>query len=310
MKKRRKSAPDGGGNWMDTYGDMVTLLLTFFVMLYAMSSLNQQKWEVFVKSIYPDVKDQEQIAINEHPNEGTYDVSGTMQTNTELPENVDINKLYLTLAQRLEEYGVSGATVSRGENYTFIQFQDQAFFDGESSVLTAEAKSVLDIFCDTIAPEADQIGQIQVMGHTSQGDPNRPNNPRTDRMLSSLRSAEVSAYIQEKNIIDPGKLVGVSYGQFRPVATFETREGRAENRRVEILLIDADSDTTKSLNDYYEEVYNGANADKTIVTGGDGFTAVESSPENVASLLPESSASAEQPHTVSDQQPPAGEAPE
>lgn len=223
---------------------------------------------------------------------------------------MDINKLYLTLAQKLDEYGVQGATVSRGKDYTFIQFQDQAFFDGESSVLTDEAKAVLDIFCDAIAPETAQIGQIDIMGHTSQGDPNRPNRPRTDRMLSALRSAEVTAYIQEKNIIDPGKLVGLSYGQFRPVATFQTSEGRAKNRRVEILLIDADSETTRSLNDYYEEIYNGANADTTIVTGEDGFTSVDSSSEKAASMIPEIGPEADQPQAALDQQPPADGAPE
>ena len=53
MKKGNRPT-DGGGNWMDTYGDMVTLLLTFFVMLYSMSSISEQKWEIFVRSIYPD----------------------------------------------------------------------------------------------------------------------------------------------------------------------------------------------------------------------------------------------------------------
>ena len=53
MRNKRKRPTDGGGNWMDTYGDMVTLLLTFFIMLFAMSNLNEQKWEVFVRSIYP-----------------------------------------------------------------------------------------------------------------------------------------------------------------------------------------------------------------------------------------------------------------
>ena len=51
----RKKAGGGGedcGSWMDTYGDMVTLLLCFFVMLYSMSDINQQKWEMFVKSIF------------------------------------------------------------------------------------------------------------------------------------------------------------------------------------------------------------------------------------------------------------------
>jgi len=66
MKKKKGNRPtDGGGNWMDTYGDMVTLLLTFFIMLYSMSSLSEQKWEIFVRSIYPeDVKEaQEQIDV-------------------------------------------------------------------------------------------------------------------------------------------------------------------------------------------------------------------------------------------------------
>ena len=93
------------------------------------------------------------------------------------------------------------------------------------------------------------------MGHTAQADPNKPNNPRTDRLLSAARSAEVAAYITNKNIIDPSKLVGISYGQFRPVDTFETSEGRARNRRVEFLIVDAGADI-KSMNDYYDEYYS------------------------------------------------------
>ena len=75
---RRKKGGGGEdcGSWMDTYGDMVTLLLCFFVMLYSMSDLNQQKWELFVKSIFPNAADKEQIAINENIAEGEYDVSG------------------------------------------------------------------------------------------------------------------------------------------------------------------------------------------------------------------------------------------
>ena len=49
---RKKNRPtDGGGSWMDTYGDMVTLLLTFFIMLFSMSNVDAKKWDVFIKSI-------------------------------------------------------------------------------------------------------------------------------------------------------------------------------------------------------------------------------------------------------------------
>ncbi|MBR5510435.1 MAG: flagellar motor protein MotB, partial [Lachnospiraceae bacterium] len=65
MAKKRPSS-EGGGNWMDTYGDLVTLLLTFFVMLYSMSTLDAKKWEIFVRSIGPNKSAEaiEDVAIN------------------------------------------------------------------------------------------------------------------------------------------------------------------------------------------------------------------------------------------------------
>ena len=175
--KRRKSSGGGGANWMDTYGDMVTLLLTFFVMLYAMSSLDQQKWEIFVKSIYPSSSDKQEIAINQPIDEGTYDVNG----NIEMEELVDdeMETLYLVLAEQFNSMGIEGVTLSRGEDYTFIAFEDKTFFEGDSSELTEQGGQTLDVFCQTIAPLKDKISQINIMGHTSQGDPERPNTEAT-----------------------------------------------------------------------------------------------------------------------------------
>lgn len=289
MSKRRPRPTDGGGNWMDTYGDMVTLLLTFFIMLYSMSTLNQQKWEIFVKSIFPSSSDQEEIAINEP--QGDNDVSGTLKVDEEIPAEIDMNTLYLTLVEKMNEQGIDGVTISRGEDYTFIMFEDKTFFDGDSSVLTDQGKSTLDLFCDTIAPAKDALSQINIMGHTSQGEPDKPNDIRTDRMLSAMRGAEVCIHIQKKGIIQPEKLVSTSYGQFRPVADVTTKEGRAKNRRVELLLIDQGADI-RSLDEYYKEYNSGVNADKTVVTGGDtagtdhGFKPVEASSEGVASTIP------------------------
>ena len=295
MSRRKKGG--GGeecGSWMDTYGDMVTLLMCFFVMLYSMSSLDQQKWQIFVKSIFPNSNEEEEIAINENISEGVYDVSGNLQTEQEI-EDAELDELWLSLVNALNTNGIEGATVSRGEGYTFIAFENQAFFNGDSSTLTPEATRILDVFCDALAPQVERISQIEIMGHTSQADPNSPNNPRTDRMLSSLRSAEVAAYIQLKDIIDPSKLVGISYGQFRPVDTFETQEGRAENRRVEFLIVDAGADI-KSLNDYYDEYHQNIEAGSVTVTDGnptghvDGFTPVDGSMEGQASMVPETPA--------------------
>lgn len=273
---------------MDTYGDMVTLLLTFFVMLYAMSSLDQQKWMLFVQSIVPESGQQQEAAINERLNEGTNEVTGTIQIDGEIPADIDMDTLYLTLGQELSEIGIGGVTITRGEEYTYIAFEDKTFFDGDSSVLTEQGKLTLGVFCDVVATAGDALSQINIMGHTSQGDPGKPNNPRTDRMLSAMRGAEVCIYIQARNVIAPEKLVSVGYGQFRPIATVDTREGRAKNRRVEILMIDKGSDVD-SLNQYYDDYTSGAHT-QTIVTegtgdtGGRGFEPVEASPANMATM--------------------------
>lgn len=291
MKKKQRPT-DGGGNWMDTYGDMVTLLLTFFVMLYSMSNLNEQKWEVFVRSIFPasEEKMEEQVAVNTPIDDAEME---ELEGMTQIPENtaeVDMNTLYLTIAERMNEIGIDGVTISRGQDYTFIEFQDKTFFDGDSSMLTKQGENTLEVFCDSISPAKNLLSQVNIMAHTAQGDPEHPNNPRTDRMLSAMRAAEVCIFIQTRNTVQPEKLVNISYGQFRPIDTNDTREGRARNRRVEILMIDEGADI-RSMNEYYEEFNSGVNADTTVVTSGQpagashGFESTDSGREGASTTM-------------------------
>lgn len=311
MKKGNRPT-DGGGNWMDTYGDMVTLLLTFFVMLYSMSSISEQKWEIFVRSIYPDDMKVEQEEI---------DVGGIIDPNAETDgmkpdeltaETPDLDTLYLIIAEHMEASGAEGVTISRGDGYTFVSFNDNVFFNGNESAITESGRKILADFCAAIDPVSDQLSQLNIMAHTAQGDPSRLNNPRVDRMLSAMRGAEVCTFIQEKNVIEPEKLINISYGQFRPVASNDTSEGRAKNRRVEMLLLDEGAGE-RSISEYIEEYNSGKNADRTVVTGSQkgnadsGFTQTEASPENVASVMPPSGAEASAGAEVSaDTEAPAG----
>ena len=271
MKKR--GGGDEGGSWMDTYGDLVTLLMTFFVLLYSMSSIDSAKWDVFVRSIFPNGrpgdKSAEQIIINgqaTNKDEPAGEIGDSGAPENTVDQN-NINELYLQIAQALNAAGIDGVEVSRGQDYTFVVFKDKAFFAGDSSVITPQGQETLSIFCDTIAPDANKLSQVNVMGHTAQADPERANNPRNDRILSVMRAAEVCLFIQGRGIISPDKLVSIGYGQFHPIADNATSEGRAKNRRVEILLIDEGAEI-RNINEYFEEYYSGANADKTIVTDG------------------------------------------
>lgn len=254
MKKREKK-PEGGSDWMGTYGDMVTLLLCFFVMLYSISTVEESKWINFVKSMNPKAKEVSQIVTNpENLEEGTEDVPGANETVNDEKFMEMVEKL-----QNLKESMGDQAEMelTEGDGYAFITYRDRVFFDGDSAVLRDDGKVMLDGFAQAIAPASEAIKEVQVLGHTSQGDPNIPNEVMTDRILSGTRSAVVVAYIQQKNILDPAKFLSTGYGQFRPIDTFETLEGRARNRRVEILITKTGS-AEQSLQDYYNQVYSQA----------------------------------------------------
>ena len=248
---RKKKSP-GGGNWMDTYGDMVTLLLCFFVLLYSISNVDGEKYQMLVRSLNPDaVETTEMVAA-----QGGSIYENAAGNAPEFPEDMDdFDKVYYILSNYINDNNLNeDIVVSKGDGFTFITFRDQVFFDGDSYVLKDEGKVILDEFCNAITPASSDIQEIQILGHTSQARPDVPNEPVSDRFLSSNRATEVLLYIQEKNIIDPTKLVSCGYGQFRPISSFDTRESRAKNRRVEILITRTDS-VVKNLDQYYEEVY-------------------------------------------------------
>lgn len=245
MKKRQKSS-GGGANWMDTYGDLVTLLLCFFVLLYSISTIDQAKWIQIVKSFNPDAKEVSQIA--ENPD---------IDANDEVPGGVDedaFDDLFESLKAAIEEANLtSEVELFKGDGYTFITFRDNVFFDGDSSVIKEDGTQILAQFAAILSGVNDSIKEIQVLGHTTQADPNVPNNPENDRVLSSERAARVAAFIQQRTEVTPDKIVPLGYGQWRPIAPFDTAENRAKNRRVELLITKSDA-VEHTLEEYYQEM--------------------------------------------------------
>lgn len=227
---KRKSGGSGGANWMDTYGDMVTLLLCFFVMLYSMSTMDKEKWIALVQSFNPS-------AVTEEVSGGLGSENSDAEALTQAQVDADIEELYQSMKNYIEqEQLTTQVSITKGGGYVFVSFDNTVFFDGDSYILRDDGKVVLDQVAKSIADVSGSIDEIRVLGHTAQDDPVSPNNPRNDRFLATNRAAVVTVYLQEKNIIDPSRLVSVGYGQWRPVADNATPEGRAQNRRVELLV--------------------------------------------------------------------------
>ncbi len=254
MKKKRSGG--GGANWLDTYADMVTLLLCFFVMMYSMSTVDEEKWIALVQSFNPNVTIEQNMIAGMTP-------ENMENTNPQEQVEIDIEKLYQSMAQYVMEAGLdSQVSISKGQGYVFVSFDDTVFFDGDSYVLRDSGKAVLDEVAQSIAEVSGSIDEIRVLGHTAQARADQANDPTGDRFLASNRAAVVTVYLQEKNIIDPARLVSVGYGQWRPVSSNENSQERAKNRRVELIITGLD--TTDEVGDNIAQYYTMREGDAVL----------------------------------------------
>ena len=236
MKKKKSSG--GGANWMDTYGDMVTLLLCFFVLLYSISNIDEQKWMLIVQSF-----NKEAIVSTDDTPRGPEGDDGEEGGNdmpmTQDEVEVALDELFQFLEDYVQQENMQSSTsVSRGDGYVFISFNDAVFFDGDSYVLRSDGKEALDGIIPALVDAGPFIDELRVLGHTAQAVADQPNNPTTDRFLAGNRASVVLVYLQEniaQEQLDPARLVGVQYGQWRPIAPNDTRDTRAQNRRVEFI---------------------------------------------------------------------------
>lgn len=261
MSRKKKQADEpGGSNWMDTYGDLVTLLLTFFVMLFSMSTMDKQKWQSLASALSsdttPSVVDNfaDNQTVNQDQSVGAAGASATGSDTTV----TQFSDLYNAISQYIAENGLSETVhVYDGDGYTFITFQNSIFFDGDSSVLKSGGKDMLDFLCGGFAPISDEIGEVRVMGHTAQTweDVQQIESAIIfDRQLSVDRATQVVLYMQFEKVIDPSKFVAEGYGQYRPVVAHDGTEAtRIKNRRVEIYIVEKGADEL-SLGEIYDQI--------------------------------------------------------
>ena len=267
MAVKKKSGGGGGANWMDTYGDMVTLLLCFFVLLYSMSTISEEKFKAIVQSFNPSSLESSTMTSGSEgpladPSEGIGSDFGLAPSEEEI-EQSEIDDLMEQLAQMLKEMAADSGQadnieVTKGDGYVFVSFNDAVFFMGDSPTITAEGERILNTVADALNRASRAIDELRIMGHTAQASPDRANNVDNDRRLASNRATNVTIYLQKRVEISPARMVSVGYGQWRPVDTNATRTGRAHNRRVEMII------TGKDL---YNELGDALEQYRTLRTG-------------------------------------------
>lgn len=259
-KKKKHEAPKN--NWMDTYGDMVTLLLCFFVLLFSISTVDAQKWIMIVKSFNPAAAQNITQLVQEDPDTKKGEQAVGQEAGGLMTDEESFDQIYWSMKAFVEQNDLEESIeVKKGKDFTFIIFRNNIFFNGDSYILRQEGKDILEFLCEAIEPVSNQVGEMRVMGHTNQANPNRPNPIPGDRFLSSNRATEVLVYIETKGFLDGKKLYSIGYGQHYPVAPFIEEKDRAKNRRVEIYIA-----KNNAIKYSLEEIYE--NIDEFAVDGG------------------------------------------
>lgn len=272
MAKRKAASGEEKGNWLDTYADMVTLLLCFFVLLYSASSVDETKWQYIYQSFTSSGSYINPFVMDEQPSNNAADTNGNAESppNTEnggttseeiegLPS--DFNELYTYLKTTTDKNDL-GQYVYLEQTPTriFIRFDNTIMFDGNSAVLKDEGKQALNLFMPGIKAVNKYIKSCEVSGHTA-----KAVSDVNDWDLSAARASSVVKYMDYNRCIDSEKFTVEGKACYTPIADNETPEGRAANRRVEIMIVRAQLDTTSQavIDDIlkYEYRLNGANTD-------------------------------------------------
>lgn len=225
------------GDWLNTYADMVTLLLTFFVLLFACSNLDETKLQYVFQEFKSRGRYLNQVLTNQDPYaEG----KGGVTDNTEhnggegtMPQSFE--ELYVYLAEYIENNNLSDSiAVEQGASHMKIQIDGEVLFDGDSSYLKPEGRAVLDGLIPGIRAVQKTISRNTVSGHTAEGI-----TVVNDWNLSALRAVAVVNYLNENKMLDEHKyrVTGCSY--YEPVS-----DNPAKNRRVEMLLLKNELDLT------------------------------------------------------------------
>lgn len=224
-------------SWLLPYADILTLLLALFIVLFASSTVDQAKLEQ-MSQVFNQIFDSgsgllEQpspVNVPVTPNDSTEDSESSayvedQQALSKIQDSVDeyiaVNALEKQFATKLTDEGL------------LVTIRDSILFDTGKAEVNPEYRQIAEDISDLLV--FDPPRNVVITGHTD-NIPIASSEFASNWELSVMRSVNFLKILVRDNSIDPLYFSAKGYGEFKPVASNDTVEGRAKNRRVEVLI--------------------------------------------------------------------------
>lgn len=257
MRRRADLDSDNTDRWLMTYADLITLLLAFFVLMYAISKIDAKKFEKITQRLSGEfnagedrrlAKDETQLGAGvlkvgqlkliaqrlQSPSVGPVKgrISVGPSSNVAHSSGFDAEPMSDSLSKQI--------SVELNERGLIIHVLESALFPSGSATLRPESQALMDRIAGEIR---DLPNQIRVEGHTDDRPIATARYP-SNWELSTARAAAVVRYFIDNHKLPPDQISALGFGEHRPLIANDTDDNRAKNRRVDIVIL------TESLSRY------------------------------------------------------------
>jgi chemotaxis protein MotB len=236
-RRRRSAAPTlNHERWLVSYADFITLLFAFFTTMYAISTVDAQKMTKMVASMQVALKGD---PANAPPVPLPLPAAPATPVVPRLDNLVELRRqLTGRLKRPIAEGHVALDVDSRG---LVVSIREAGSFASGSAELSEAARGVL---AEIAAPLSELPHQVRVEGHTDDT-PIRTARFQSNWELSTARATEVIAYLQNELRLPATRLSAAGYGEFHPRVPNSSPATRAQNRRVDLVVLNAATSTAE-----------------------------------------------------------------
>jgi chemotaxis protein MotB len=248
VPRRKKVEEDeglAGNEWLATFSDTMTLLLTFFILLYSFSTVDAGKFKQIAAALQSVLTGQAGSSIIDYDLEtGDVPIVGESPDNSDIPldKGKENEMMYEQVKEFVEKNKLEAVVrIKEDSRGVIIELRDSVLFDSGRANIREDSKPILEKISSLLSTLPNEIN---VEGHTDNV-PMKNYKFESNWELSTARAGSVLRYFVEKKGIKPNRFMASGYGEFRPLVPNDSEENRAMNRRVSILIVAKEKESSK-----------------------------------------------------------------